>query len=100
MIRFRLAIVVITLLGAATAYGRTIGVNVLLNREPDESTLADLGMYGEVLDVIPEIRAVTMRAKSSQLEVIQALPYVVAANPDRQRSQAPPPPEDSEADQS
>src|SRR5262245_16362415 len=100
MIRSRIAIILRTLLGAATAHARTIGVNVLLNREPDESTLADLGTHGEVLDVISEIRAVIMRAKASELEAIQALPYVVAANPDRQRSQGGPQQDQSEEDQS
>src|SRR5262245_40457673 len=100
MIRFRIVIILVSLLGATTAHARTIGVNVLLNRAPDDSTLADLGTHGEVLDVMPEIFAVTMRAKASELQVIQALPYVVAANADRQRSHPHPGNVESDADQS
>ena len=64
---------------------RHIGINVLLNQPPSQAILADLGTHGAVLDVIPEIRAVTLRARASALTAIQALPYVTAADPDTQR---------------
>jgi len=35
-------------------------------------------------DVIPQINGVTLRAHSSELSTIQALPYVVGANPDEE----------------
>ncbi len=67
------------------ATSKTIGVNVLLNTAPTDAILAELGRYGAVRDVVPAIHAVTLQAKSSELAAIQALPYVVAANPDQER---------------
>jgi subtilisin len=37
-----------------------------------------------VLDVLPQINGVTLRAQSSELSTIQSLPYVAGANPDEQ----------------
>jgi subtilisin family serine protease len=37
-----------------------------------------------VLDVLPQINGVTLRARSSELSAIQTLPYVAGANPDAQ----------------
>src|ERR1041385_9062501 len=62
-----------------------IGINVLLKSAPTDALLADLGQHGNVLDVIPEINAVTLNAEASELPAIQALAYVQAANPDRER---------------
>ena len=77
-------ILAFTLLSAANAQGQMIGINVHLNQPPSNSILQDLGAHGQVLDVIPQIHGVTMRAQPSELSAIQALPYVAGANPDTQ----------------
>jgi subtilisin family serine protease len=59
-----------------------IGINVLLNQAVSDAALADLNLHGQVLDLIPEINAVTLRAHISDLPAIQALPYVAAADQD------------------
>jgi subtilisin family serine protease len=64
------------------AQGQMIGINVLLNQPPSNSILQDLGTHGQVMDVISQINAVTLRASSSELSTIQSLPYVAGANPD------------------
>jgi subtilisin family serine protease len=64
------------------AQGQMIGINVLLNQPVTNSILQDLGAHGQVLDVISQINAVTLRARSSELSTIQSLPYVAGANPD------------------
>src|SRR6266511_1271689 len=66
------------------AQGQMIGINVLLNQPPSNSILQDLGAHGQVLDMLPQINGVTLRAQSSELSAIQALPYVAGANPDTQ----------------
>jgi subtilisin family serine protease len=75
-------ILAFTLLSAANAQGQMIGINVHLNQPPSNSILQGLGAHGQVLDVIPQINGVTLRARSSELSTIQALPYVAGANPD------------------
>src|SRR6266536_58906 len=78
-----LAVVLLTL-GAtwAQAQNQMIGINVVLNQPPSNNILRDLGAHGQVLDVISQINAVTLRARSSELATIQTLPYVAGANPD------------------
>src|SRR5262245_48086088 len=72
-----------SLLSPATAEGgQQIGINVRLNEPPTESILQDLATHGRVLDVIPQINGVTMRAEASEVSTVQALPYVEGANPD------------------
>jgi subtilisin family serine protease len=66
------------------AQNQMIGINVLLNQPPSNNILQDLGAHGQVLDVIPQINAVTLRARSSELSTIQSLAYVAGANPDAQ----------------
>ena len=73
---------------AGTASGQTIGVNVRLNQSITQSILDDLGTHGEVLDVIREINAVTLRSQAAELAVIQSLHYVAGANPDAMRNLA------------
>lgn len=73
----------------AASVTKTIGINVLLNTEPTDAILVDLALHGTVLDVVPAIKAVTMKAKSSALAAIRALPYVAAANPDQERTGRP-----------
>jgi subtilisin family serine protease len=75
-------ILALTLVSPANAQGQMIGINVLLNQPPNESILQDLGAHGQVLDVLPQIHGVTIRARASELSTIQALPYVEGANPD------------------
>ena len=62
-----------------------IGVNILLKTVPTDTILAELGSHGQVLNVIPEIKAVTLNAEATELPAIQALSFVAAANPDRVR---------------
>lgn len=71
-------------IGPARADPPKIGINVLLTGPATDAVLAELGQHGTVLDVIPEIHAVTLRADESSLSAIQALPCVAAANPDRE----------------
>jgi subtilisin family serine protease len=66
-----------------------IGINVVLNTDITQSILADLGKHGKVRDVILEINAVTLQVRIGELDVIRALPYVAAANPDAVRHGAP-----------
>lgn len=74
---------------AAASNSSVIGFNVVLNTAVTDAILADLGTHGTVRDVVPEIKAVTLRARSGELPVIRALPYVAAANPDAQRRNGP-----------
>ena len=69
---------------SAQAQAQMIGINVLLNQSANNSILQDLGRHGQVLDVIPQINGVTLRARRSELSAIQTLPYVAGANPDAQ----------------
>ena len=66
-----------------------IGINVLLNTTPTSKILSQLGKYGTVRDVVPEIKALTLQAPASQLDAIRALSFVTAANPDAARSAGP-----------
>ncbi|EMR04371.1 S8 family peptidase [Cesiribacter andamanensis] len=66
-----------------------IGINVVLNAPITEAALAELNALGTVLDVLPQIRALTMRASSSNLQAIQKLSFVEAANPDAARQGSP-----------
>jgi subtilisin family serine protease len=68
---------------------RMIGVNVVLNADITRHHLAVLKNYGKVLDVVYEIKAVTLQARENKLPEIQALPFVLAANPDAERQGAP-----------
>ena len=85
MLRIHFAVLVVVCGNAASAQvatNRMIGINVLLNRPVGDAILADLNAHWQVLDVLPEINAVTVRAHASELPAIQALPYVAAANAD------------------
>jgi subtilisin family serine protease len=76
----------LVLLSVTPAQAAMIGINVLLNQPASDNVLADLSTLGQVLEVIPEINAVMMRAQASKLPAIQALPCVAGANPDAPRS--------------
>lgn len=91
---FVLAIVAILLFSSispalAGKDDKVIYVNVLLNTEITDEILAELGEYGQVKGKIVQIDALTMKAKESTLDDIQALPYVAAANPDAVRGTGP-----------
>ncbi len=72
-----------------TASQGAIGINVLFRAAPTAAQLAALGTYGTVVGGISELNAVFMRANADQLPAIQALPFVLAANPDAERKGAP-----------
>src|SRR3972149_4235894 len=79
----------LTLASLGAAPNKTIGINVLLSYDINDERLADIGTHGKVKVVMPEIRALTMQVRVSELAVIRALPYVAAANPDARRNAAP-----------
>jgi hypothetical protein len=81
-------VLALTLLSPTKAQGQTIGINMVLNQAPSNSILQDLGAHGQVLDVIPQINGVRLRALASELPAVQSLPYVAGANPDAQVSLA------------
>ena len=68
----------------------TIGINVLLDRPATDAMIADLEAYGRVSDRIEVLNAIFMRGRAGDLPAIQALPFVVAANPDAERAAGPP----------
>jgi subtilisin family serine protease len=65
------------------------GLNIVLNVEPTAAVLSDLGRYGTVRDIIPELRAVTLASSAGNLRAIRRLAYVRAANPDAVRHGSP-----------
>lgn len=67
----------------------TVGVDVLLREAPDGAILAELGQYGRVAGVLPEIKGVHLVAKASAIDRIRELPFVAAAGPDRVRVAGP-----------
>ncbi len=74
---------------AADSAKTMVGINVVLNTNITDAILADLGTFGNVKDVVYEINALTMQVRQGDLETVQALPYVEAANPDAERNAAP-----------
>lgn len=74
--------------GSAQTNGR-IGINVLLNTAITDALLNDLKKYGSVLEVFPEIKALTMKIASNNLAAIKGLAYVSHANPDAERKGSP-----------
>jgi subtilisin family serine protease len=93
--RFALAVILAVLLAGVfvPVSGKSpqsmVGVNVVLNTNVTGKILADLGKYGNVLNVFYDLRAVTLKARAGDLDAIEALPYVAAANPDAERTGAP-----------
>ncbi len=84
-----LILLAVSVPAVAASPNAMIGINVVLNTEVTDAMLADLGAHGVVLDVMYEIRSVTLKAKAAELDAIRALAYVSAANPDSERSGAP-----------
>ncbi len=68
---------------------KNIGINVVLKTDITSSLLADLGQHGKIRDIFYSIRGISMISPSSELTVIQGLPYVAYANPDEPRSTGP-----------
>lgn len=66
-----------------------IAVNVLFSETPTADMLKALGKFGKVGNPFEVIPAVSLVTTTDQLDAIRALPYVVAANPDAERSIAP-----------
>jgi subtilisin family serine protease len=66
------------------AQDQMIGINVVLDQPLSNNILQDLGAHGQVLDVLPQINGVTLRAQTSELSTIQSLPYVAGASRDEQ----------------
>jgi subtilisin family serine protease len=88
----RLGIVAVLLaitVSSVQAAPSKIGINVLLNTDITDPILVDLGVYGTIRDIVYEINTVTMQVVTSQLPVIQALPYVLSASPDAERKDVP-----------
>lgn len=71
------------------AQRRQIPINIVTNTPLTQALLDDLATHGTLRGVIPEINAVLLNARSSELSVIQNLPYVEAANPDAERKASP-----------
>ena len=69
-------------LAIGAANQNSIGVNVVLNTVPTPAILADLGEHGQVLDVMPQIKAVTLRASEPEIPSIRMESYVTAADKD------------------
>src|SRR5918912_987206 len=67
----------------------TIGINVILKAPATSANRTELAKYGTLLDEIPELNAIRVRAKATQLPAIQALPFVAAARPDPERNAKP-----------
>lgn len=72
--------------GAASG---TVVINVVCTAKVTPAMLADLGRFGNVVDVIDQIDSVTMHARDSALASIRTLPYVKAAGIDDGASGAP-----------
>ena len=51
-----------------SAQNRTIGIGIVLNTNPTAAVLSNLRRYGTVLNVIPDVRSLTFRARVDQLE--------------------------------
>lgn len=66
-----------------------IGINVLLKTPITSSILKDLSSYGNVIDEVSAIKALTMRIPRGNLSAIKRLSYVSDANPDASRTGAP-----------
>lgn len=89
---FAILIVVVfaaTFVSAGPTAGPVVGVNVILKSSPTDETLAQLGAYGKVRDVVTQLNAVTLQAAENQLAAIRALPFVAAADVDQPRTAVP-----------
>jgi subtilisin family serine protease len=74
---------------ASNSGNGSIGVNVILKASATAANRTELAKYGTLLDEIPELSAIRVKTKASQLPAIQALPFVAAAGPDAVRDARP-----------
>ncbi len=74
---------------SAAAPDKMVAVNLVLKESVSEQHLAELKTQGELLDVMPGIRAVRMKIPSSRLGAIRNMPFVASANPDAVRTAVP-----------
>jgi len=81
--------VIFTVASAVAAQNGQLGLDVLLNTELTDGIIAELELYGKVLNELREIDAVTMRVRQSDVSAIEALPFVDAAVPDAVRHGGP-----------
>ena len=61
---------------AAVSDSTVIGINVVLKSDITSVNLAKLAVYGKVLNKLPALDALTMRAPKGNLAAIRALPFV------------------------
>jgi subtilisin family serine protease len=66
-----------------------IGINVVLKAPATAANRTELAKYGNLMDEIPELNGIRVKAKASQLPAIQALPFVKSASPDAERNAIP-----------
>ena len=64
-------------------------LNVLVKGGLTPERLAELSTFGAIKDTIPELGAVMLQGKGLSASKPLALPYVIAANPDAERSPGP-----------
>lgn len=72
----------------ATGSG-AIGINVVLKAPATAANRTELAKYGTLLDEVPELNGIRVRAQASQLTAIQSLSFVKAATPDAERQAIP-----------
>jgi len=79
-----LAALTIAAIPAAQAAGAQIGVNIVLSTDLTPRMERELRAFGTINETYPEIDALTMKIAAADLDEVQALPYVKAANEDVQ----------------
>jgi subtilisin family serine protease len=89
LLSFALLLVAIFSSSILASAQKTIGINVVMKSDITNAMLADLSQHGKVRDILYELRGVSMIAASSELSVIQKLPYVAYANQDQPRNTGP-----------
>jgi subtilisin family serine protease len=70
---------------AAFAQGRPLGLNVLLNTDITDETIAELNKTGVVLNEYRQIGGLHIRAPENKIPEIEALSFVRAVSPDAER---------------
>jgi hypothetical protein len=66
-----------------------IGIHVVLKSSAKAAHRTELAKYGTLLDEIPKLNAIRLRATRKNLQAIQALRFVKAATPDAERKAIP-----------
>lgn len=70
---------------ATFAQGRQLGLNVLLNTDITDGTIAELNKIGIVLNEYRQIGGLHIRAPENKIPAIEALSFVKAVSPDAAR---------------